>query len=309
MNNATHDEYGFPLVYEKTALAQMQAKISLPAETIELIRRYFAAAANLYARIPLRKLYDIYISQNAYISESDFLQVTELISHEHHHYAVLGREVFWEAAEPSLSIDRELVASHLYECGYDYYYETEAQQEGIKYYIPSKEELLKYADEWYIEWTPQVAAVERYLRYSQRKLHCPIADVIDDLHLAMTMGNDYAAMVTDARRLGVRFDNEQSLRTFLRLLIDMCRHTRQFAHRGHTPEECHAPAENMDLIAVGIEYKGEYEDGLTRAAKLLRTAFDKSLSNTLSGAPSKNAPCPCGSGRKYKNCCGKGNKL
>ena len=26
MNNTTHDEYGFPLVYEKTALAQMQAK-------------------------------------------------------------------------------------------------------------------------------------------------------------------------------------------------------------------------------------------------------------------------------------------
>lgn len=56
-----------------------------------------------------------------------------MISHEHHHYAVLGREVFWEAAEASLSIDRELVASHLYEIGYDYYYETEAQQEGIKY--------------------------------------------------------------------------------------------------------------------------------------------------------------------------------
>jgi hypothetical protein len=309
MNNNTHDGYGFPLVYEKTALALMQAKISLPAETIELIRRYFAAAANLYARIPLQKLYDIYISQNAHISEADFLQVTELISHEHHYYAILGHEVFWEDAEPSQPIDRELVASHLYEMGYDYYYETEAQQEGIKYYIPSKEELLKYADEWYIEWTPQVAAVERYLRYSQRKLHCPIADVIDDLHLAMTMGNDYAAMVTDARRLGVRFDNEQSLRTFLRLLMDMCRHTRQFARRGHTPEECHAPTEDMDLIAAGIEYKGEYEDGLTRSAKLLRTAFDEPRSNTLSGAPSKNAFCPCGSGRKYKNCCGKGDKL
>lgn len=308
MNNATHDEYGFPLVYKKTALARMQAKISLPTETIELIRRYFAAAANLYARIPLRKLYDIYISQNAHISESDFLQVTELISHEHHHYAVLGQEVFWEDAVPSQSIDRELVASHLYEIGYDYYYEAEAQQAGITYYIPSKEELLNYADEWYIEWTPQVAAVERYLRNSQRKLHCPIADVIDDLHLAMTMGNDYAAMVNDARRLGVRFDSKQSFRTFLRLLIDMCRHTRQFARRGHTPEECHALAENIDLIAAGIEYEGEYEDSLTKSAELLRAVLGKPATKTVSGTPSKNAPCPCGSGRKYKNCCGKGDK-
>lgn len=104
MNNSTHDGYGFPLVYEKTALAQMQAEINLPAETIELIRRYFAAAANLYARTPLRKLYDIHISQNEPLSESDFLQVAELISHEQHNYAVLGREVFWEDAEPSQPI-------------------------------------------------------------------------------------------------------------------------------------------------------------------------------------------------------------
>ncbi len=24
------------------------------------------------------------------------------------------------------------------------------------------------------------------------------------------------------------------------------------------------------------------------------------------GAPDRNAPCPCGSGKKYKKCCGKG---
>lgn len=309
MNNATHDEYGFPLVYEKTTLAQMQAKINLPTETIKLIRRYFEAAANLYARIPLRKLYDIYNNQNEPLSESDFLQAAELISHEQHHYAVLGREVFWGDAEPSQPLDRELVASHLYEIGYDYYYEAEAQQEGIKYYIPSKEELLNYADDSFIEYTPQVAAVERYLCNNQRKLHCPIADVIDDLHLAMTMGADYAAMTDDARRLGVHFDNKQSFRTFLRLLIDMCRHTRQFNRRGHTPEECNAPQEDIDIIAAGIEYEGEYEDGFTKTANLLRAVLDKPQTTTLNGKPSKNVPCPCGSGRKYKNCCGKGNKL
>ena len=27
---------------------------------------------------------------------------------------------------------------------------------------------------------------------------------------------------------------------------------------------------------------------------------------TIVGKPARNAPCPCGSGRKYKNCCGKG---
>ena len=30
---------------------------------------------------------------------------------------------------------------------------------------------------------------------------------------------------------------------------------------------------------------------------------------TIVGVPSRNGLCPCGSGRKYKNCCGKENQL
>lgn len=306
MNNTTHDECGFPLVYEKTALARMQAKINLPAEIIELIRRYFSAASNLYAKIPLRKLYAIYNSQNELLSESVFLQVADLISHEQHYYAILGREVFWEDEFPSGPMDRELVAEHLYAISDEYYYETDMRQEGVQYYIPEKDEFLKYADEHYIENTPQYTAMMRYLQNSQRNLRCPPGEIAADLHLAMTMGDDYGSMTDNAQRLGVRFDSERDFYTYLKLLIEMCRHTRQFNRRGHTPEECNAPVEDIDLIAAGIQYEGEYEDSFTKTAKLLRTALDKPQSNTLSGTPSRNAPCPCGSSRKYKNCCGKG---
>lgn len=305
MNHTTHDAYGFPLVYEKTTLARMQVKIDLPTEIIESIRRYFSAASNLYAKIPLRKLYEIYNSQNEPLSESDFLQVADLISHEQHDYAVLGREVFWEDEPPSGPMDRELVAEHLYAIGDEYYYETEMRQEGVQYYIPEKDVFLKYADENYIENTPQYTAMMRYLQNSQRDLRCPPAEIVADLHLAMTMGDDYGSMTDNARRLGVRFDSDRDFYTYLELLIDMCRHTRQFDRRGHTPVECNAPIEDIDLLAAGIQYEGEYEDGFTKTAKLLGSALDKPRSKTLSGTSSRNTPCPCGSGRKYKNCCGK----
>lgn len=306
MHIQTHDEYGFPLVFKKERLAQMQAEISLSAETIDLLRSYFGAASNFYAKLPLRKLYEIYNSQNSQISEEAFLQVADLISHEQHHYAILGREVFWEDEDPSSPMERELVAEHLYAVSDDFYYEAEAHQEGITYYIPPKEEFLKYADDFYFEITPQYTAMLRYLRNRQCKLHCPPEEVADDLHLAMTIGDDYKSMTDNARRLGVCFDDKKDFYTYLELLVDMCHHTRQFNRRGHTPAECNVPAADIDIIAAGIEYEGKYDDALIKAAQLLRTALDRPISNTISGAPSRNAPCPCGSGRKYKNCCGKG---
>lgn len=306
MNDTTHDKYGFPLVFEKKVLAQMRDQIDLPDQTIELLRDYFTAASNLYAKIPLRKLFDIYNSQNEIISESAFLQTANLISHEQHYFAIVGREVFWEDEKPSRPMDRELVAEHLYAISDEYYCEAEMRQEGVQYYIPSKGEFLKYADDHYIENTSQYTAMVRYLQNSQRRLHCPPEEIAADLHLAMTMGDDYGSMTDNARRLGVRFDSKKDFYTYLELLVDMCRNTRQFSRRGHTPEECNAPLENIDIIAAGIEYEGEYEDNLTKSAELLRTALDKPQTTTLSGKPSKNAPCPCGSGRKYKNCCGKG---
>lgn len=305
MINDTHDEFGFPLVLKKEVLTQMRGRIALSDETIALIRSYFSAASSLYAKIPLRKLYDIYNSQNAPILESDFLQVADMISHEQHHYAIVGREVFWADESPSQPMDRELVAEHLYAVGDAYYYETDASQEGMRYYIPEKEEFLKYADDYYIEITPQYTAMVRYLRNCQSRLRCPPEEIAADLHLAMTMGDDYKSMTDSARRLGVRFGSKQDFYTYLELLTDMCRHTRQFNRRGHTPAECNAFATDIHMIAAGIEYEGEYEDSFDKVARLLRRTLDKPQSRTLSGAPSRNAPCPCGSRRKFKSCCGK----
>lgn len=306
MESLSHDQYGFPLIYRREELTRLQSEIKLPDEIVDLIRTYFGAASNLYARIPLKKLHDIYNSQNNPVSQECFLQVADLISHEQHHYTILGREVFHPDEAPSQSMDRELVAEHLYAVGDAYYYETEELQDGVQYYIPPKEEFLRYTDDYYVEKTPQYLAMVCFLRRNQRKLPCPPEEIAEELHLQMTMGDDYRSMTDNARRLGVRFDNKQDFYAFLELLVNMCRHTRQFNRRGHTPAECNVPSVNIDVIAGGYEYEGDYEDGFTKTVKLLRTVLDKPQSNAFSGAPSRNAPCPCGSGRKYKNCCGKG---
>lgn len=51
-------------------------------------------------------------------------------------------------------------------------------------------------------------------------------------------------------------------------------------------------------------YALHYRDPLANLNAVLKGKTANA--STVSGKPAKNAPCPCGSGRKYKNCCGKG---
>lgn len=59
-------------------------------------------------------------------------------------------------------------------------------------------------------------------------------------------------------------------------------------------------------IVAGIE-PDEPED-ITDIERLLNPSESHRAGQTLTAAPPhvcQNEPCPCGSGRKYKNCCGK----
>ena len=104
------DEYGFPLTFPEEILSRMKEQMTISRETYDRIHNYFDAASNLYARIPLRMLYKIYNSQNPPVSQEDFLDAAEIISHEQNFYTIVRPEVFHGDAAPSQPMDQELVA-------------------------------------------------------------------------------------------------------------------------------------------------------------------------------------------------------
>ena len=72
--------------------------------------------------------------------------------------------------------------------------------------------------------------------------------------------------------------------------------------RARTPERA---AELLDLCRsrglraiVGIE--PDREEDISDLSRSLSTTADPF---SIRFEPTRNAPCPCGSGRKYKNCC------
>lgn len=298
------DEYGFPLTFPESVLTNMRRALRISAEVFDTLHAYFDAANHLYARIPLKKLYEIYNSHNAFISEDDFLDAAEIISHERNHYAIVSPSVLAEKNPETEGLEWELIAEHLYALDDEEYLAVANGQENVTWYIPDREQFLKYADDRYMEETPQRLALANFLRNTQRKLICPPEEIAEELQDLFRMDLPMQDILEDAQRLGVRFENQSDLRMFIKLCIDLSYHSRRYVHCGHTMAELGLVKESVDEMMDEIHYDENFRDPLMEMGNLLRSHFVKK--ETVAGKPAKNAPCPCGSGRKYKNCRGKG---
>lgn len=298
------DEYGFPAIYPPDVLDEMHSRLRISDDAFRRIHQLFDAACNLYALISLEKLYELCQHFFPEISQDDFLDATQIIAHEpRNYYAIVGREVFHTELQPGGAMERELVAEHLYVVDDDYYEKMEQAQSGRPWYVPDWEEFVQFTDDFYAPDTPQRQRLTRYLQNTQEALRCPVTELVDDLYIGIRVNNSIQDNIYNAQRLGVCFQNQQEFREFLILLLKMAHHTRRYELRGHTPAELGLPVKTLEEALREAEYDPDYEDPLVEWGDTLYDRLNKPT--TLSGKPARNAPCPCGSGRKYKNCCGK----
>lgn len=248
--------------------------IALPEETIEVVRKYFIAAARLYGAIPLTMLWDIYNSQNDPIEAEQFIALATIFDLEDHHFALIGPEDFDEHEEPDAG-NWYVAADDLLEDDADEFFELLEGQAGKPYKIFPKEELLKFTDEEYFPLTPQSLAMREYLR-SHGDLKWPDDSWVGIRTMILI---DFSIHEVLSVLSGEGFEGKSlaDIETFMGLYQELNNHTPKRINRGHTPEELY-----------------EIMHGRKRSNKPL--------------TPSLNGPCPCGSGKKYKRCCGKARK-
>ncbi len=326
-------EDDYPDVYPPEVLSKLYKMLALPEETAELLHRYFKAMARLYGVIPLKKALEIINTQNDPISEHDFLAFAEIVRHEDNYYGIFGKEELYGKGKTTAPLDREIIEQSLYMIDLTEYEEVINAQQGKPYYIPSKEELLKYADSDYYEQTPQRRAIHKYLR-SQKGLTKAMAEVFElELLLHAEMDEDSMDyVINDMTRMGLSFDGIEDIRKFITLYTELLNHSRTWYNRGYKPTELliMKPSENRDPksvlfgpnIIAALQNDGmnmeELRQGVLRMElpdeNLRQSIFNEisriGLSSPASaavkkGKPGRNDPCPCGSGKKYKKCCGR----
>jgi len=197
--------------------------------------------------------------------------------------------------------------------------ETKLGSEGIgnKYGIPAKEELLKYARVEYYEETQYTAAMAQLL---DKELHISdwrrkLLEIILNLRLDNYNIQDFIDTL-DAEIPG--FDIAQNA---IDVYTKLHNNTRLMANRGYTPDELSRKYNPQGALPTSISFgpgiqrliqSGEMNaDELMKGFEAMRIPQDLKSSliteteKAKQSKPGRNDPCPCGSGKKYKKCCGR----
>ena len=326
-----------PDIYDRRTLNQMYREIPLKDTTSRLLRKYFAAMANLYGIIPLPEAYKIakHFSPRSF-SEEEFFSFAEIARHEDGNYGVLGAENLYTDGRPSAPHDREIVNLDLMEpvrTDKIAYYDTKEFQYGKTYYIPStKEDLLAYVDEYYVEVTPEYTAFDRFLRahYAPPKKIIGVDLAVKALFIAIRIDVDMNTLMDDFALYGFILRDDDDFARFAELYQNHVNNARLFSNCGYTPNEIRAmqPTEydKNATISIGKNMRAMLENGELDIYDLRRSIMEQEFPNErmresllaqideiLAGRslPAKsrkvgrNEPCPCGSGKKYKKCCGR----
>ncbi|MDR1571421.1 MAG: SEC-C domain-containing protein [Clostridiales Family XIII bacterium] len=144
--------------------------------------------------------------------------------------------------------------------------------------LPSKEDFLKYADWSYFERTPShmrlLAFVAERMGPDAEEGVSP-EDVIGEVSFAIRSMTPTEECLEILESFGVEMKSDEEIEQAVFLISDVHNDTRLWGNNGSTPKE----------LSV---------------SKVINVPF--SMGGKKIG---RNDPCPCGSGRKYKSCCGK----
>ena len=326
----------FPEIYDRRHLNTLYRAIPLTDNKSRLLRKYFNAMANLYGIITLREALAVirHFSPRTPLTDEEFLAFAEIARHECEEYWILGLEELYIDAPVSNPLDREIIHLLLFDSEDDRYHATLRNQADKSLYLPeSKEALLAYDRLLDIEQTPRQKAFSDFLRarmpsdWSAAERRYVLYDIFDMLRIDV----DTNSLVSFMDDLGIHVMNENDVEHFAELYMDCVNNTRLFANRGYTPHELAAmrPAdyyEQPQTASIGPQMRAMLASGAMTVEDLrqefltvdlphenVRKAF---LAELDAGAAElealkkkekvgRNEPCPCGSGKKYKKCCGK----
>lgn len=226
---------------------------------------YAEAAANLYGVISQDDFVALFNSQN-----EDKTSKEELFDALIRHIVVDAGYCFW---------DKYIVDTGFEDNGFADVPDLLAQIGDKPRYIPEKKVFLKYADWRYFEHNEHSRNLEDYLIHACGVAPFLVPKIVTELHESCMLSEPFQYRFDLLSTHGIEFDGDQ-LNEFVQLLSAFDNSTRLWSNNGHTPNEIFSLYEQKNL--------SPRPNQATKKAKIGR-----------------NDPCPCGSGLKYKKCCGR----
>ena len=263
-----------------------QKAIRISKERKELLAKYADAAVNLYGMLSVDEFVKVF---NHYDVDAQTTHDEALLALMR--YEKANRDIV------EYSLKNELLSGPEFQPAFDEYEDDveyyRSAQKGKPRYLPSKEEFLRYVDYGYREPEKPYADLKSHIvKNKMTKKEANALDGVDgdlmDFHefiqIGIISGGQEIEFFTDR---GYTFRDIDAANAFLQVMMNAHNNTRMFENNGHTPYEIFEKFERPKLRPFPKEQ------------------FDFEKMSAPTKMPSKNGPCPCESGKKYKRCCGK----
>lgn len=210
------------------------------------------------------------------------------------------------------------------------YNKIKESQGDLEYYIPEQEEILDYTGHGYPSRDTCCRKVKEFLIKRMKIEEEQTENLMQGIYSRISLGGGPSDVTEIFEEEGIIFPNETTVRDFIALLIELNNSTRMIQNRGWTPSEMtkkrpvlpegqkptivpmsSLAAEQLKQASNELQQMGFTVD-LDSGADEVETVFmpDGIAGHTVKGTKKiyPNDQCPCGSGKKYKKCCGKSKK-
>lgn len=169
--------------------------------------------------------------------------------------------------------------------------EEHRRRPNLDYYPFTKKQLLKAGDPDYVDKTPEMNSFINFL-FDHYELSDGDAKEIALQVTNMINRDAMPSSIIKYLQNWLEFPSLEFVQLLTAKIIDLHNNTRQWVLKGHTPNEL-SREERKHLTPLPSKPLNLVQPKSNRANSPTRTKIGR------------NEPCPCGSGKKYKRCCGK----
>lgn len=242
---------------------------------IDDVHQYILAMTNLYGAFHSTLAFETYNQQNKYkLNYEDYADIIFRLENRQQYFYISHGNIICEYYElPEMEEELEQMLR---------------QRKGKPFFIPEKSELLKYADNLYEFKTPEFLALDNFVHTKLNLERNKAQNLLDDIRYLCSMGESIKNIMEEVNKQDVVFEGMDQVNEFLQLVNELSNNSRLWVNGGHTPTEIFEKYEKPHLRPLPKE------------------PFVINPQQVQSDKVGRNEPCPCGSGKKYKKCCGQG---
>ena len=220
----------------------------------------------------------VYVCRADYTHKNEYTLINELAEKDGM-CIVKGDKLIWKA----------VLQDNLYE-------RIEEFQGERDFYIPTVDEILDYAKHGYPSQDVSYRKLSSFLRDELHLEEEKTEELLYIVYKEFSMDGMLSDIMEEFNKRDIVFDSDRQMERFAPIMMEVNNNTRMLDFRGYTPNEINRVSEQKTTPVAP-------------AMQSFVPMGNLPTNNIVNMQPKKkiypNDPCPCGSGKKYKKCCGR----